>query len=90
MQRQLSFRECKFCKRRNQLCSMRTLNDGLIAGEFAVDRHPRSSKPDEWMEPQGTQREFVKQTNQIVTPSCMREFVKQGRDEAFADASGAS
>src|SRR5579863_1476249 len=53
------------------------LNDGLIAGEFAVKRHPRSGKPHERMEPQGTQRKFVKQTNQIVAPSCMGEFVKQ-------------
>src|SRR5690349_569090 len=56
---------------------MRTLNDGLIAGEFAVACHSRSGKPQEWVEPQGAQRKFVKQANQIVTPSCVGEFVKQ-------------
>jgi hypothetical protein len=51
--------DCKLCERGNQFCSMCTLNDGLIAEEFAVECHSRSGKPDERMEPQGTQRKFV-------------------------------
>ena len=51
--------DCKLCERGNQFCSMCTLNDGLIAEEFAVECHSRFGKPDERMEPRGTQRKFV-------------------------------
>src|ERR1700730_7495039 len=56
---------------------MRTPDHRFIAGKFAIECNPRSSEPDERMEPQDAQRNFVEQTEQIVTPSCMGQFVDQ-------------
>ena len=66
------FGDRKFGERSDQCLSVRTLDDRLIAGELAIECHPHSSEPDERMEPQKEQRNFVEQTQQIVTPSGMR------------------
>lgn len=77
MQGERSFRDRKLCECGNQICSMGTLDDNFIAGELAIERYPASRKPEEWMEPYGTQRQFVKYADQIVAPSCVGKFVKQ-------------
>jgi len=77
LEKQRFFGDGKFGKRANQCLSLRTLDDRFIAGELAIERHPHSREPDERMEPQGTQRKFIEQANQIVMPSCVGEFVKQ-------------
>src|SRR5213075_3316822 len=60
---------------------MRTPNDRLVARELAIERHPRSSQPDERMEPKGAQRNLVEQTNEIIVSFCMGHFVQQDRME---------
>ena len=77
MQGERSFRDCKFCEGCNQICSMRTLDDSFIAGELAIERHPRSSQPEERMEPYGAQRKLVEYADQIVAPSCVGKLMKQ-------------
>jgi hypothetical protein len=71
------FRDCKFGKRSNQSLSLRTLDDRFIARELAIECHPHSREPEERMEPQGAQRNFVEQADQIVASFCVGHFMKQ-------------
>jgi hypothetical protein len=64
---------------------MRTPDHSFIAGELAMERHSRSSEPDERMEPQSAQGKFVEYADQIIAPSCVGEFVKQDSIEFPAD-----
>ena len=73
------FGDCKFGERPNQCLSLRTLDDRFIAGELAIECHPHSREPDERMEPQGAQRNFVEQADQIVGSFCVGRFMKQNR-----------
>src|SRR5438477_6908210 len=56
---------------------MRTPNHRLVARELAIERHARSSEPDQRMEPKGAQRNLVEQTNEIIASSCMGHLVQQ-------------
>ena len=71
MQNPSLFGHGKFGQRRNKRFSVRAPDHRFIARKLAIECNPRSSEPDERMEPQDAQRNFVKQTEQIVTPPCM-------------------
>jgi hypothetical protein len=56
---------------------MSTANYGFIAGELTTERHARASQANERMKPQSAQRKLIKQTNQVIAPSCVRQFVDE-------------
>ena len=54
---------------------MVALNNGLVTRQFSVQGQARAGKPDKRMKPQCANYNFMDKPDEVVVPSCMRQFV---------------